>query len=218
MSDIIQTRLPPEIVEPSDLSAASSDDLRARLADALTATADGLYRAAAIWIELRRRGEAPDLRSGLAEWLPRIARRELAAETVIAFAGQRMLLGRITGMPLDEQRRLAAGETVTVAEVNEAGEIVGRQKPLRQLSSREVLLAIDSGEVRPLTAQVRSLSHSITSARRPRAQSGQSTAVIRADRQAGLLVVGRSRLAPTDLVSALHALGYRLTRDGGDDR
>lgn len=145
-----------EIVSPDDLSSLSPADLRAELAHALTATARGLGRAAAIWGELERRGESlPDLRSGLATWLPRIARDELAAEAVIAFAGQRMLLNRMIGMPLDQQRNLAAGNAVSIAVINERGEVVGEDIPLSRLSSRQVVLAVDDGRIRPLAAQIK---------------------------------------------------------------
>lgn len=201
-----------KVLPPDDVSSLLSDELRKELASALTATAHGLARAAMIWSELQRRGEdTPELRSGLATWLPRIARAELAAEAVIAFAGQRMLLQRMIGMPLDQQRLLAGGADITVAIINERGEIVGTDKPLTQLSSRDVLLAIDGGQVRPLSAQIRTLSHSITKTKSPR-RGGGSVASIRADRHTGMLAIGRSRIAPSDLADALHILGFNLVR------
>ena len=208
-----------EVIDAGDLAAATSGELRAGLARALVATADGLARAAAIYSELARRGEAPtELRSGLATWLPRIAGRQLAAEAVIAFAGQKMLL-RMIGMPLDEQKRLAAGGTISVAMINDKDEIVGDDKPLGNLSAREVLLAFaDHGEVRPLAAQIRTLTN--TSRRRghtrTRVKGSTSIATIRADKAAGLIVVGRSRVDPSDLASALSALGWSLMRKSED--
>lgn len=202
-----------EVLSRDDLSGLSSAELKAELAKALSVTAHGLARAATLWSELHRRGESlPELRSGLATWLPRIARGDLAPEAVVAFAGQRMLLQRMMGMPLDEQRKFAAGEEITVAAINDRGEIVGEDKPLARLNSREILLAIgDAGSIRPLHEQTKTLGRSITKTRR-RTHSGNSTATIRADRQSGLLQIGRSRVEPTDLANALRALGWRMER------
>lgn len=193
----------------TDVADMSIPELRAELANALTVTAVGLARAAAIWTELNNRGEDIPLRSGLSIWLPRIAAGALAAEAVVAFAGQRMLLHRMVGMPLDEQRRLAAGGKITVAAANEAGEIVHESRAVASLSSREVTLAIADGTVRPLDAQTRSLA-----AKRPRRKraSRTSAAIIRADTARGLLQIGRSSVAPDDIVDALARLGWRMER------
>lgn len=202
------------IIEPSgDVTALSTGDLRAELARALELTAHGLARASVIWSELVRRGESvPELRSGLAMWLPRIARGDLAAEAVVAFAGQRMLLQRMVGMPLHEQRKFAEGAEISVAAINEKGEIVGEKKPLVRLSAREILLALgEGGTIRPVIEQTRTLSRSLTKIR-TRTHSGHSTATIRAEKETGLLQIGRTRVDPTDIADALRRLGWKLER------
>jgi hypothetical protein len=192
-----------------DFSKLSNADLRTKLARALEATVAGIYEAAAIWSELNRRGETLPRLSGIMQFLPRIARGELAAETVIAFAGQISLIGCMVGMPLDEQRKYADGECVSVATFDDGGKPVAEAKPLSDLTAREVRLVIDRGEVRPLKAQINSLKHSRTqTATKP----PYSRVTIRADIGGGVLVVGLARIAPSELAAALRSLGWRLER------
>lgn len=189
-----------------DLSTLSTETLHARLAEALTVTADGLYNAAAIWAELTHRGEAPPLRSGLVTWLPRIARRELAAEAVVAFAGQPLLLGRLIGMPLDQQRELAAGHEIEVAALAPNGEVRTERKPLARLTGRETLLALADGAVRRIDAQI------AMTRTRSSLPTALTSVTIRTDMRAGVIVVGRARVRPGDLRDALADLGYDLRR------
>ena len=192
----------------AELSAKSNAELRQELADQLSLTAKGLMRAAAIWSELTRRGiDMSSLRAGLAIYLPRIARGELAAEAVIAFAGQRMLLQHMAGMDLDEQRRLAAGEPITLAERDDEGRVLGVQRRLAEMTSREVLLALSDGRVRTLKEQTGSLIRSIAKPARRRSATGSTTTIKAVD---GQLQIGRSRIEPADLAGALGRLGFKI--------
>jgi hypothetical protein len=195
----------------NDLSELSTDDLRAKLARALEATAAGLYQAAEIWSELNRRGEAIPRLPGILQWLPRVARGELAAETIIAFAGQGSLIGAMIGMSLDEQRKYADGELITVATFDEDGKAISQAKPLTELTAREVKLVVDRGQIRTIKAQINSLNRSRT---QTKTKPPVSTVTIHADIGAGLLVVGHSRISPTELATHLWRLGWRLERLG----
>ena len=203
-----------EVARPNlpQFEELSNEELRALLVKKVSLSAVSLMEAAEIWKELQRRGvEMSAFRSGLGMYFPRIARGELAAEAVVAFAGQRVLLQHMIGMPLDEQRRYAAGEPITVADRDDDGQIMGAQRRLSEMSAREVTLAIADGRVRPLKVQAESLARKVTRAAPRRAKSG-STARIRADVSAGTLAIGRTRLEPLDLASALRALGFDLVR------
>ena len=211
----MDTEIAPRTASALDVERASDAELRQELAAQLTLTARSLARAAEIWTELQRRGiDLRELRSGLAVYLPRIARGELAAEAVVAFAGQKMLLQHLTGMPLDEQRRYAGGDPITIAAQDDQGQIIGEQRRLVELSGREVLLAISNGSVRPLKAQSDTLRRQSAKPTRRRHATG-STARVRADTAAGTVVVGRVRLEPLDLSAALKALGFDLVRRSG---
>lgn len=197
-----------------DFSKFSSGELRNKLAHALEATAAGLYEAAEIWAELHRRGESLPHMSGILQWLPRIARGELAAEAVIGFAGQHSLIAGLVGMPLDQQRKYAAGDAISVATFDEDGKAATELKPMTALSAKEVKLAIDRGQVRPVKAQINSLKRSRTETE---TKGHYSSVTIRADVGAGLLVIGNARISLSDskVLAAIRALGFRLERIEG---
>jgi len=138
------------IPEVAEIAALDTPRLRAELSRALTITAHGLAYLAAVWAELERRGEdLSDLRSGLAVYLPAIAAGRLAPEAVVQFAGQSTLLRRVMSLPVDEQRRLAAGEPLPVVVATPDGELVERRLPARALAARQIAQVFDDyGRVR----------------------------------------------------------------------
>ena len=188
----------------------TNEDLREELAKQITLTAVALLRAAEIWSELQRRGvDMSALKSGLGQYLSRISRRELAAEAVVAFAGQRKILQHLSGMPLEAQRRYAAGEQIDLAEHDDFGRIIQTTRKLGELTGREIVVALDQGRVRSLTEQKSQLSRQMNEPTRVRRREG-STAQVAA--RGGLLHIGRVRLDPLDLTLALGALGFELVR------
>lgn len=160
--------LPAELT-PSALEAADTPTLRAELARALTITAQSLAYLAAIWAELTRRGEdLSELRVGLAQYLPAIAAGTLAAEAVVAFAGNRSLIHRILALPVDEQRRIASGEPLPVV-VQRDNALVELQLPARTLTAGQARIVFDDdGRVRSPIEQRQILSHTTPRARQPR--------------------------------------------------
>jgi hypothetical protein len=184
----------------SDLAAATTEALRAELARGLTLTADHLARLGSIWAELERRGEdLSDLREGLAEWLPRIAAGRLAAEAVVAFATRRGLLRALDGVPLDRQRRLAAGEPVSVIDVSTDDGVL--ELPATRLPPAAVRLVFADGEVRSPQAQRLALRP-----RRPRREDDQDRRYRpRYDHATGTVRVGRMTVQLADLLKELAA-------------
>lgn len=111
MSDLVPVPPAAAGLDLARLRAASTADLRAELVNALKLTAGHLCYLAAVWQELEARGvDLGDLRRGIGAYLPLIAAGTVAAETVVAYAGQPRLLKQIGGLPVDRQRRIAAGE------------------------------------------------------------------------------------------------------------
>lgn len=196
-------------VATKDLSKVGTEELHQRLGRCLQVTSDALTEAAAIWSELSRRGEAPRVLSGIAQWLPRLSRGDLSAEAVIAFAGIPAVLSRLTGMALDLQKKLADGETIPIAVFNEDGDAVAENKPLCQLSHREILLAIEGGEIRPISAQINSLKRGRSAVR---ATGPYASVTIKADHETGMLIIGRARIKPEEEMAALRELGWRLEK------
>ena len=194
----------------ADLSLLTNEQLRSQLANQIALTAESLLSAAAIWTELMRRGvDLGAFRSGLAFYLPKIARRELAPEAVVTFAGQRTLLQSMIGMPLDQQRRFAAGDAIEIAEEDGNGKVALQQRRLAELSLKEVLLAIGDGRVRSFAEQRRSLLQNASEPTRQRRSTGS---VVRIRAVGGLIHIGRTRLDPLDLAAALKTLGFELVR------
>ena len=130
MQESTQTRIgtpeKPEVelidTDPS-IAELSTADLMSRLSETLRTTADGLRQMAAIVAELERRGEdLSDMKLGLVGYLRRIASGQMLAETVVRFAGNPLALDRISRLPLDQQRRVAAGESFELAVWRDNGE------------------------------------------------------------------------------------------------
>lgn len=134
------------------LTEVSTPDLRAALARGLELTAETLTRLAMIWGELERRGEdLSDLRRGMGRLLPLIASGRLAAEAVVAFAGRPAVLRALDGLPLTEQRHLAAGEPLDVVDPTNPQEI--NRVPVALLPAPTVALVIFEGHVRSVQEQ-----------------------------------------------------------------
>lgn len=95
------------------LAKASTEELRAELAAALKLTAEHLVRLALVWAELERRGEdLSALKNGIGKYLPMIASGAVLAETVVAFAGEPLMLSRAAKLPVDQQLKAIEAGTV----------------------------------------------------------------------------------------------------------
>ena len=93
----------------------STDDLRRELGQAITYTARSVQYLAVVWSELKRRGEdLSQIKIGLGSYLEEVAAGRLAAEAVVSFAGSKMVLRWLSRQPIERQRKIAAGELVTV--------------------------------------------------------------------------------------------------------
>lgn len=183
-----------------DLSAASTQELRAELARGLTLTAEVLTRLGAIWLELERRGEdLSDLRTGLARALPLIASGVLSADAVVAFAGRPAILRAIEGLPLDRQRRLAEGEPIEVIDPTNPAQTISL--PVRSVPAAAIRLAIADGEVRSPDAQ------RVAYRRRRKAKPVEEGYHYRPryDAAAGTITVGRMVIQLSELLAELSA-------------
>lgn len=183
------------------LASASTADLRAELARGLSLTADTLTRLGMIWAELERRGEdLSDLRRGIARTLPLIAAGRLAAEAVVAFSGRPGILRAIEGVPIERQRRLAAGEAVPVIDPANPEQV--SEMPLAMLPAASIRIVLGEGEVRPPAAQRLAL-------RRPRLKPADDGAGYtyrpRYDPASGTVQVGRMTIQLADLLRELSA-------------
>ncbi|WP_406850120.1 hypothetical protein [Chromobacterium phragmitis] len=191
---------------PAELSNLSTQMLREELARSVELTARHLMRLATIWAELERRGEdLSDLRIGLATFLPQIAARQLSADAVIRFAGQKLLLNAVATLPLPEQERLARGGSVKLLSYDGHGEAVAVDVPAHALSAQQIRQVFDLGKMRTIDEQRPRLI-------RPPAprKNADITADVHYDRQTGLVQIGRRRVPISEILSA-------VSREHSDD-
>jgi hypothetical protein len=141
--------------QQTDVASRTTEELLAELASSLEVTARHLVRLAAVWSELERRGvDLSKLRSGLRLWLPMIAAGKLAAEAVVQFAGQSMLLRALAELPLQRQRDLARGEEVVVVTLGPAGGFASEKIPAHRLIAADIGLVFDKGHIRTAEEQI----------------------------------------------------------------
>lgn len=199
------------IVEPTeevalsmDLARVSTADLLNELARGLTMAASQLYRLGQIWIELERRGaDMSDLRAGLNWTLPLIGSGLLAAESVIAFAGQKAILKSLEGVPLETQRRLAAGDKIEVVLPDTPGTV--ESVPIRRIPAWQLGAVFADGEILPPAQQRLRLTHRRRRHTREGEEERERRYRPRYDREAGTVQVGRMSVRLADLLSELSA-------------
>ena len=136
---------------PTDLSQVTTDALKARLAQQMELTAQHLQEMAYIWVELEHRGvDLSELRTGLTDYLGKIASGELDARAVVQFAGSRQLLRYLSTLPIAEQHALVERGMVELV-LPGSGDTTTRK--LTHLSSSEVTQVFGHGIVRDTQAQ-----------------------------------------------------------------
>lgn len=130
----------------SDIAGTTTAILKQRLAQQMELSAKHLTEMATIWSELERRGEdLSALRTGLTDYLPRIAAGQLDARAVVQFAGNRQLLRYLATLPLERQQSLIEHGEVELV-LPESGERSPRK--LVHLSGQEVTQVFGHGVVR----------------------------------------------------------------------
>lgn len=136
---------------PAELAAMTTEALKSKLAQQMTLTAQHLQEMAYIWVELEHRGvDLSELRTGLTDYLGKIANGELDARAVVQFAGSRQLLRYLATLPMAEQQALVERGTVELL-LPGSGETTTRK--LTHLSSSEVTQVFGHGIVRDTHAQ-----------------------------------------------------------------
>lgn len=164
MSNVIEQ--PSSQVVSPEIRTMATDALKKRLAQQMELTAHHLVEMATIWTELESRGEdLSALRTGLTDYLPKIAAGELDAQAVVQFAGSRQLLRYLSTLPVERQRQLCAEGVVDII-LPETGTATRRK--LAHLTGREVTQVFGHGIVRNLADQQRLLD---TKAATDRAQA-----------------------------------------------
>jgi hypothetical protein len=99
----------------SAVESLETDRLVQELKNGILSTIQSFIWLSKIWAELERRGyDLEPLRKGIARTLPLIASGRLSAEAVVAFMDKPAIIHRLENMPIEQQKRIANGELVTV--------------------------------------------------------------------------------------------------------
>lgn len=186
----------------------TTDVLKTALTKINVKIAEGVIAASEILLELARRGERhPYMRGGLFRWYEPLANRTLSAHAAIAFGGVGTIIRKLVGMDLLQQQELANGGKVVVAEHDATGKIIRVEKPILQLTTRQLDLAFDNGAFVPFETQRKTLGK-----RQPDVRRSSVPLEIRADMETGEVVCGQMRFTPLSLVPALKKLGFKIEK------
>lgn len=192
-----------EIVARDDIHSETSEALRDRLKRALTRTASDLVEMALIVRELEGRGEdLSSLRLGLVDHLRRIAAGQLLPDLVVRFSGFPALLQIASSLALPDQERLAGDKPLPLAVWRE-GRIEWREVDPLSLTWAQLRQVFAGTRFRSQAEQVSRLEDAATKrVARPRPARSH----VRADRERGGLVCGRSFAAHDEVLAALAEL------------
>lgn len=132
----------------ANLEDTPTEILREELARALEITAENLVWLARLWNELEMRGEdLRQLRGGLRNFLPLIASGKLDAQAAVQFAGNLTMLRALSGLPLEDQRRIVGGQKLTLVEYR-GDEVVTRSISPDDMTSKMIRQVFTTGRVR----------------------------------------------------------------------
>lgn len=199
MNELIQPQAVPTAFV---LSAMSTQQLRANLAQSLTMTAQHLQHLSMIWAELEKRGEdLSDLRTGLAVYMPQIAAGRLDAQAVIRFAGQPTVLKSVAMLSIEEQHQIANGKPVRVLTVNAQGEYEDAEMPAYTLTAAQARMVF-AGEKLRSPAEQRAMLESVKLSKATRAKPGAVNNV-RYDSKADVIRIGRTSATVGEVTAAL---------------
>lgn len=191
------------LTERADLTTATTEELRHRLAQAIGLTAAAIRAVSQIWAELDQRGEDMSrYRFALRNYMRGVAAGTILPETVAALAGQRRTLDAVSMLPPDVQRSVVSGTEIEIARLDGAVE----KKRISDMTLAEVSLSIRDGRLRSLDEQRLALRRAdAASLRRPRKQGRPLKITLSAD---GLSVrVGTVEIDTERLIAALRAGG-----------
>ncbi|MGX7874473.1 hypothetical protein ACVDG5_018435 [Mesorhizobium sp. ORM6] len=189
----------------------SVESLYALLNDVVLDIASNLQKACEILYELKARGEHHLLmREGLLRRFEDIASGKLSARAAITFSGVNVILDRITGLPLEEQERLAETGSVAVAELDAKGQVTETQKPILTMAKTDLERVFGVGEIRSVEKQEQLIrQQASTKAATP---AYTPTPRIRVDWKTKKLVLSVQRITVEELREPLRQLGFSIVR------
>lgn len=185
----------------AQVSALPTERLRDELARGLAMTATNLVRLAVIVRALEERGE--DLSElhglGMVAYLRQIAHGQVLPEAVVRFSGYPMLLERVRGLPLPDQKRLTDGETVKLVILTDGRSDHRLADPLK-LTRDQVSQVFARDHIRDEQEQRAMLEDRQA---RPKPSKPVFHGRIRADRERDGIVIGKTFVPAGDVLGAM---------------
>lgn len=179
-----------DVVSPSrlgELAALPSEELRRRLAQALSLTAESLVEMACIIRTLEDRGEdLGELKFGVLGILRKIAHGQLWPELVAKYMNNAVLLRYATTLPIPDQQRIATGEPLRLLILNPDGTTDARHVEPHKLSTRDMPQVFANDHIRDEGEQVTYLR-----ARRPAAKMQETDGIKVDGKRKGLVIEGK---------------------------
>lgn len=217
-------------IDPTEIIRSPRLEVATRVADmdtsvllrelkrALVVTAETIAYLGAVWRELERRGQdLSNYRTGIGEYLPLVAAGQLAPEAMVQFIGRLQLLRAVRLLPIDEQRRLADGGTVTVLrEDRRTGALLPTEVPATTLTGEQIKQVFDGGRLRDVAEQANMIDSTRVAARRRRSLPAARRYRVNVDIDAKTVKIGRMILPLQEVIDALEAAGAIHGRRSGD--
>lgn len=199
MTDII---VPAKNHIANNIVEMDTPSLENELRRVLSVTIENIAYLGTIWRELDRRGvDLSAYRQGLGRFLPMIAGGHLAPEAMIKFIGNITILRSIQTLPIEDQKRLAKGDKIEIADIDRSGKIVRRKIFARELTSGQAKIVFDYGRIRSAKEQENMLLEAISPTKR-RERKKEPTArkyTVNVDPKAKTIRIGRMSF-PTEIV------------------
>ncbi len=183
--------------------------LSQRINELMASAQADILEVCKIMVELERRQLShPAMGKGIFKRFRAIAKGDLLPLAAEMFADD-IIVDNLIGMPLEEQREIAMGKALPVAEATTTGEIVMRERKIEQLRLKDIPRVLSGGAIIPFRQQKAALAKTL----KPKAVNrSDDFTKIKADLRKQEIVVGRVRLKVTELAGPLKELGYKLER------
>lgn len=140
--------------EERDLTLLSDSELLQEFKSSLKLTAIHLRRMAEIWQILTQRGvDLSNLKKGLAEFIPFIAKGHLLPEAVIEYAGQKSLITHLSRLPLNTQQEILNTGTVQKLTILEDGKEIVADVRLDHLKAVDLMQIFSEHSLRTIDEQ-----------------------------------------------------------------
>lgn len=193
----------------TDLDAMSEDELRQLFSRVYSATIDGIRVAAIVYAKMKERGiDIPGVGQLMSESLSLVAENALLPEIVFQLAGNPSLLKKVSLLPLTDQKKIANGEPLAVAE-KDGDKYTHRMMAVTDMSPAVASQVFVGRSIRTLPQQIAFLKNLHPLNIVPK--WGKREEIVPDTTQNALRIRGRF-YHPNDLASALESIGYEVNR------